>query len=485
MELVNASFQACAVDVDSCSKLSEVELQRACAPLYPAVAVDAISNIILFLFFAHVALLTHVRGKLRSPLAALRRLMGMFIKDYFRELWETCKTVPWMHQQRLAARLRCCANIDKAISVVSMCIPLIAITRILNIGNVNGARWIGYSLTCKFMQLELIILIAPIVPCYHLNALSTFCLTFFCLGKAWIASTIPGELYRGSFSDFASSLDYRDLDITPKGYVILPAMIGMFCIGFMQVPSLWMLYSCRGLGERRDDMPVGYRTLLLTVVFTWALFPLWWLFSWEGNSIFKDTKFNELGFMSLNMLAKGTFIYQSSRMTQRYEEKYPDAFHVDHDTEVPDVVSKAHSVHRCRNSAIIATLERFASDGHELAGGSRSMKNMASIAEAISEIASEVECAQSQCTHSHVTTPACLAADVDEPAENRVLLRALLDKIDSCQEQLDETKKVALLVGKNPFEGIHLEFEEAQRAPGREVASTVAAPHTDGGLSSR
>mmetsp|Transcript_15574 Transcript_15574/g.35727 ORF Transcript_15574/g.35727 Transcript_15574/m.35727 type:complete len:484 (-) Transcript_15574:134-1585(-) len=477
MDLVNGSLEACSVDIGSCSKLSEVELQRACAPLYPAIAVDALANIVLFIFFAHVALLTHVRGKLRSPLRALSRLIGMFVKDYCRELWETCKTVPWMHQQRLAARLRCCANIDKAISVISMCMPLIAITRILNIGNVNGARWIGYTLTCKFMQLELIILIAPIVPCFHLNSLSTFCLTFFCLGKAWIASTIPGELYRGSFSDFASSLDFQDLDITSKGYVILPAMIGMFCIGFMQVPSLWMLYTCRGLGGRRDDMPVGYRTLLVTVVFTWALFPLWWLCSWEGNSLFKDAKFNELGFMSLNMLAKGTFIYQSSRMTHQYEDQYPDEFH-DTEREVPDVLSKEHSVHRCRNSAIIATLERFASDGHEIAGGeSRSVKNIASIADVISEIASEVKCSQSQCTRSHVSSNACLSTDIKEPAENWTLLRALLDKIDVCQEQLDEAKKVTLLGGVSATEGIELDIDEAQRGQGVSVGTT--APHQE------
>jgi len=422
----------CIADPDSCSKLSEVELQRACAPLYPPIAVDALANVILFIFFFNVALLTHVRGKLRSPTRALGRMILLFIKDYFKELWETIKTIPWMYKQPLAARLRCCGNIDKAISIVSMCVPLFAITRFLNIGNVNGARWVGYALTCPFMQMELIILIAPIVPCFCLNAFFTFCLTFFCLGKAWIASTMPGELYSGYFGDFASSMDINELEIQPKGYVIMPAMIGMACIGFLQVPFLWMLYTCRGLGKRRDDMPDDYRILLLTVLLTWTCFPMWWLFSWEGASIFKDAKLNEMGFMFLNMLAKGTFIYQSSRMAQKFEERHPDAFNEEND-EVPDIVSKAHSVHRRRNSAVIATLERFASDGHQIAAS----HDIASIADVIQRMESEVNDVRQASKSAH------LDHDYREPAETTIMLRELLYKMDCFQEQLAETKKVA------------------------------------------
>eukprot|EP00971_Amphidinium_carterae_P019303 380251-Amphidinium_carterae.1 len=180
-------------------------------------------------------------------------------------------------------------------------------------------------------------------------------------------------------------MDINELDIQAKGYVIMPAMIGMAFLGFMQVPFLWMLYTCRGLGKRREDMPDDYRILLCTVFFTWACFPLWWMFSWEGASIFKDAKLNEMGFMILNMLAKGTFIYQSSRMAAKFEERYPDEFN-EEDDEVPDIVSKAHSVHRRRNSAVIATLERFASDGHEIA----TSHDVGSIADVINRIESEV-----------------------------------------------------------------------------------------------
>mmetsp|Transcript_58661 Transcript_58661/g.131123 ORF Transcript_58661/g.131123 Transcript_58661/m.131123 type:complete len:463 (+) Transcript_58661:72-1460(+) len=447
MEMVVAAVPSCAPDPSSCAKLSEVELQRACAPLYPPIAVDALANVILFIFFFNVALLTHVRGKLRSPTRALARLIGLFVKDYFRELFETIKTIPWMYKQPLAARLRCCGNIDKAISIVSMCVPLFAITRFLNIGNVNGARWVGYALTCPFMQMELIILIAPIVPCFALNAAFTFSLTFFCLAKAWIASTMPGELYSGYFGDFASSMDINELDIQAKGYVIMPAMIGMAFLGFMQVPFLWMLYTCRGLGKRREDMPDDYRILLCTVFFTWACFPLWWMFSWEGASIFKDAKLNEMGFMILNMIAKGTFIYQSSRMAAKFEERHPEAFH-DLDEDVPDVVSKRHSVHRRKNSAVIATLERFASDGHEIAGS----HDVGSLADIIQKMESA--------THSDPTgTRSFPAADCEEPAENRVLLRALLEKIDLFQEQLAETKKVAFAASDDQ---IQLDFDTEQ-----------------------
>mmetsp|Transcript_17668 Transcript_17668/g.40941 ORF Transcript_17668/g.40941 Transcript_17668/m.40941 type:complete len:551 (-) Transcript_17668:93-1745(-) len=430
---MSADAAMCIADPDSCSKLSEVELQRACAPLYPPIAVDALANVILFIFFFNVALLTHVRGKLRSPTRALARMILLFVKDYFQELWETIKTIPWMYKQPLAARLRCCGNIDKAISIISMCVPLFAITRFLNIGNVNGARWVGYALTCPFMQMELIILIAPIVPCFCINALITFSLTFFCLAKAWIASTMPGDLYSGYFGDFVGSMDIDELNIQPKGYVIMPAMIGMAFIGFLQVPFLWLLYTCRGLGKRREDMPDDYRVLLMTVFFTWACFPMWWLFSWEGASIFKDAKLNEMGFMFLNMLAKGTFIYQSSRMAQKFEERHPEAFNEEND-QVPDIVSKAHSTHRRRNSAVIATLERFTSDGHQIA----SSHDIGSIADVIQRMESEVndvrQASKSQALSDH---------NYQEPAETTIMLRELLYKMDMFQEQLAETKKVA------------------------------------------
>mmetsp|Transcript_72299 Transcript_72299/g.135131 ORF Transcript_72299/g.135131 Transcript_72299/m.135131 type:complete len:541 (-) Transcript_72299:40-1662(-) len=434
MSLAVTAPPTCAPDTSSCSKLSEVELQRACAPLYPPIAVDALANVILFVFFFNVALLTHVRGKLRSPTRALGRMILLFVKDYFRELWATVKTIPFMYKQPLAARLRCCGNIDKAISIVSMCVPLFAITRFLNIGNVNGARWVGYALTCPFMQMELIILIAPIVPCYPVNAFITFCLTFFCLAKAWVASTMPGDLYSGYFGDFVSSMDIDELQLQPKGYVIMPAMIAMACIGFLQVPFLWMLYTCRGLGKRRDDMPDDYRILLLTVFFTWACFPCWWMFSWEGASIFKDAKLNEMGFMFLNMMAKGTFIYQSSRMAQKFEERHPEAFH-DEDEDVPDVVSKAHSVHRHRNSAVIKTLERFASDGHAIAAS----RDIGSIADVIQRMETEVN----EVCQASRSIKAEQHRYNQEPAETTIMLRELLYKMDCFQEQLADTKKAA------------------------------------------
>eukprot|EP00971_Amphidinium_carterae_P092994 1841035-Amphidinium_carterae.1 len=284
--------------------------------------------------------------------------------------------------------------------------------------------------------MELIILIAPIVPCYRVNAIITFALTFFCLGKAWIASTMQGELYSGYFGDFVSSMDINELDIQPKGYVIMPAMIAMACIGFLQVPFLWMLYTCRGLGKRREDMPDDYRILLVTVFFTWACFPCWWLFSWEGASIFKDAKLNEMGFMFLNMLAKGTFIYQSSRMAQKFEKRYPDAFNAE-DEDVPDVVSKAHSVHRHRNSAVIETLERFATDAHSLAAS----RDLESIADVIQRIETEVH---EVCQVSRsIRVERSEQQRHQEPAETTIMLRELLYKMDCFQEQLADTKKVA------------------------------------------
>eukprot|EP00403_Amphidinium_massartii_P023145 CAMPEP_0178399488 /NCGR_PEP_ID=MMETSP0689_2-20121128/15306_1 /TAXON_ID=160604 /ORGANISM="Amphidinium massartii, Strain CS-259" /LENGTH=524 /DNA_ID=CAMNT_0020020267 /DNA_START=44 /DNA_END=1618 /DNA_ORIENTATION=- len=420
----------CEADHHSCSQLSEVELQRACAPLYPPIAVDALANVLLFVFFFNVALMTHARGKLRSPSKALGRLILVFIKDYFRELWHTILTIPSMGRMPLAARLRCCGNIDKAISVVSTCVPLFAITRFLNIGNVNGARYFGYALTCPFMQMELIILIAPIVPCYCLNALLTFVATFMCLGAAWVSSVMSGPLYNGYIGEFFSTFDIHALDVQPKGMVVMPAIIGMSFIFAVQVPWLWTLYTCRARGSRTEDMPDYYRLMLLTVIITWAMFPLWWLFSWEGASLFKDAKLNEMGFMILNMTAKGTFIYQSSKMSQRFEQKYPEKM-ADEFSECPSVVGPRHSMHRRKNSALIQTLERFTSDGHKIA-----VEKSEQAMEHILTTFKNLEHGVRECEDSW--SPA-------EPHSEHTerLLKEIWSAMGDIQQQLAETKKAA------------------------------------------
>eukprot|EP00403_Amphidinium_massartii_P047601 CAMPEP_0178465076 /NCGR_PEP_ID=MMETSP0689_2-20121128/51171_1 /TAXON_ID=160604 /ORGANISM="Amphidinium massartii, Strain CS-259" /LENGTH=579 /DNA_ID=CAMNT_0020091997 /DNA_START=56 /DNA_END=1791 /DNA_ORIENTATION=+ len=426
----------CEHDHHSCSQLPEVELQT-------PIAVDALANVLLFIFFFNVALMTHARGKLRSPTKALGRLLLVFIKDYFVELWHTIKTIPSMGNMPLAARLRCCGNIDKAISVVSTCVPLFAITRFLNIGNVNGARWVGYALTCPFMQMELIILIAPIVPCYAVNAILTFLVTFACLGAGWVSSVMSGPLYDGLIGDFMETLDIHVLQINPKGMVVMPAMIGMACIGVLQVPWLATLYSCRGGGERREDMPDNYRLMLVTVIVTWMLFPLWWLFSWEGASFFKDAKLNEMGFMILNMIAKGTFIYQSSRMSQKFEEKYPEKM-AEEFSECPSVVSPRHSIHRRRNSALIHTLERFTSDGHKIVeetceGGIQDI--LAEIEQGVSQGKSETltenfyQFEASECLN--------LAKYRKEAPDTEQMLQDILAAMTTFKEQLAVTKKSA------------------------------------------
>jgi len=426
--VVQDALPTCLTDADACSKLSEVELQRACAPLYPPMAVDALANIVLFFFFFQVALLTHVRGKLRSPMRALGRLVVVFVKDYFTELWETVKSIPYMGRMPLAARLRCCSNIDKAISVVSTSIPLIAITRFLNIGNVNGARWVGYALTCPFMQMELLILIAPVVPCYTLNTICTFALTFYCLIMAWVSSVMTGDLYNGYIGDFLSSGDLDALDLNPKGWVIMPAMIGMATLCFLQVPYLGFLYTCRGSGGRRDDMPDDYRLMLLTVMVTWALFPLWWLFSWEGASIFSDAKSNELGFMFLNMLAKGTFIWQSSRMSDKFQQKYPDRMDEEM-SEVPDIVSKKHSMYRRRNSALLHTLERFASEAH-----SKAVESNSQSPDAYGKHFSLGDEEKGELPPVQEPAP---------PSATEIMLKELIATVNGFEKEMAETKKAA------------------------------------------
>mmetsp|Transcript_8136 Transcript_8136/g.19098 ORF Transcript_8136/g.19098 Transcript_8136/m.19098 type:complete len:622 (+) Transcript_8136:94-1959(+) len=483
---VQGFLESCIPDPASCSKLSEVELQRACAPLYAPIAVDALSNLVLFVFFFNVALLTHVRGKLRSPMRALARLLFVFIKDYFTELWETVKSIPTMNRMPLAARLRCCGNIDKAISVVSTCVPLFAITRFLNFGNVNGARWIGYGLTCPFMQMELIILVAPIVPCFVINAFFTFALCFCCLMLAWTASVMKGDLYNGYFGDFLAAFDVDALDMNTKGWVISPALIGMASICLLQVPMLGVLYTCRGTGKRRDDMPDHFRPMLLTVMFTWALFPIWWLFSWEGASLFKDAKTNEMGFMILNMISKGTFIWQSSRMADNFEKRFPDQMQIDM-SQVPDIVSRNHSVHRRRNSALLQTLEKFASDAHKTAVSSSSVSasfpavGMKPSDATMSETTSKVASMQSHTSHT--------SGDVHHPppsSATETMLKELLSTMQTFEKEMAETKKAAeeasskvdaVAAAKNSGAAAEdMTHPKARGLQGPNISSSAAAP---------
>mmetsp|Transcript_20072 Transcript_20072/g.44992 ORF Transcript_20072/g.44992 Transcript_20072/m.44992 type:complete len:504 (-) Transcript_20072:98-1609(-) len=349
------------VTADVCAQeLSEAELQRACAPLYGAVAVDAFANIIMAAVFSYFALLMHVDGNVNSPLKALMRMVGSFVVDHLKEIGKTVAVIPQMNRVPLSARLRCIANIDRAVSVVSAIMPILAITRWLNIGNVNGFRWLGYAITCPFMQLELVVLIAPVVPCFVLNAAFAFGLTFVSLGIGWVTSVMSGPLYGGSLATYLETFEIDTLRPTSKGEFVFPAICGIAIISLVQVPWLAMLYTCGRCSKRRDDLPEGFLMLLVTVVGTWWLFPTWWMLSWEGAGFLKDAKLNEMGFTFLNLLAKGSFFYQSQRMDRIFASKFPqEVAAMTQSVNVPDVLKRSYCVRRLEASPVVRTLKAY------------------------------------------------------------------------------------------------------------------------------
>jgi len=341
-------------------ELNEADLQRACAPLYGPIAVDAVANLLLVCFFTYIALLMHVENTVQEPVKAVFRIVFKFVRDYLKELGKTIATIPQMGKLPLGARLRCCSNIDKAVSLVSAVVPLIAITRLMNFGNVNGMRWLGYSLTCPFMQLELVMLVAPVVPLVRLNMIIAFLITFGSLFIGWVTSVMRGPLYNGTLGAYVDTFETADLDPTVKGNIAAWSFIGIAVLSLFQLPFLGLLYFCGKHSKSKDDLPDGYLTLLLSIVVTWWLFPAWWFFSWEGAAFFKDAKLNEMGFTVLNLMAKGSFIYQTNRMDKTYSKKFPaqvDA--MIKSVDIPEVLRQSYNLRQKNASQIINALTQY------------------------------------------------------------------------------------------------------------------------------
>uniref|UniRef100_A0A7S1R204 Uncharacterized protein n=1 Tax=Alexandrium catenella TaxID=2925 RepID=A0A7S1R204_ALECA len=229
------------------------------------------------------------------------------------EFFSTLSTIGQLPNMNLEVRLRFCGNIDKMTNTLSAWLSLIGITRWLSIGNVNGMRYIGYGLTCPLMQVELVCMLAPIIPCFKLQCLITFLTTFMTLMSGYAASLMWMPLWEGDLIGFINTKDFDVLAPTPKLQVVAPAFCGITILSMICIPYLLIMYLAHG-GAKNPDLPQGYKCLVFLVWFTWNLFPLWWMMSWEGQSIITDTKFNEIGFTVLNMIAKGSFTLQGFRM---------------------------------------------------------------------------------------------------------------------------------------------------------------------------
>ena len=202
-----------------------------------------------------------------------------------------------------------CRQLNLAMCLAQALAAFISIFRWLHINNVNGVRYLGYAFTCALMQAELVVLIAPYVPCYKLNCVGIVVLTHIYLVLGWIGSLHEGFLFEdASWELFKSSGTVSDLVVTTKGIFIGCTAAGLCTLLFLQMPFLAIIYFCKG-GSKNDDLPGHFLKLFATVWFTWPAFPGWWLISAEGLGLLADSKSNAVGFAILNIISKGSFTF--------------------------------------------------------------------------------------------------------------------------------------------------------------------------------
>jgi hypothetical protein len=284
---------------------TEADLMRTCAPLYAPIALESLASVLLFVCFCYLVVIIQSRGHLKTPGLAVLRFIWKAVHSAVGDVWGNLGQWSEMPAMQLKSRFALCRKLNTALCTLTACVSLLATTRWLHVGNVNGFRYLGYAFTCPVMQAELVMMIAPVVPCYKLNVVFSATITFVMLLSGYCASLMSGDLWIGSAEDFVESWDLDDLSPTTKFWVLVPSMIGICFLTFIQIPYLALLYTCRG--GVSAGLPYRYRTLLLFVAISWWGFPVWWLLNWQGMSIIKDAKLNGAGFCLLNIISKGGF----------------------------------------------------------------------------------------------------------------------------------------------------------------------------------
>jgi len=304
---------------------NEAALMRTCGHLYVSIALESLATTIMAVCFAYLLLLITNKGRLQTPGKAAMNFVTKQIGTFFKELsgevsrWSEMKTLP------LEKRFALCRKSNQAICMFQLLITFLTIERWLHINNVNGFRYLGYAVTCPPMQAQLVILIAPVVPCFKLNVVVTYFITSAMLISGYAASVVDGNLYDGSVSLYLETGNLDDLKLTTKFWIMFPSAAIQAYLTFVQIPYLALLYTCKG--GVKGGLPFGYCKLLLIVSVSWLAFPLWWCLSYEGMSILTDTKSNAAGFALLNVLSKGGFTLQMLAMTKwhRREKKRQEA----------------------------------------------------------------------------------------------------------------------------------------------------------------
>jgi len=172
------------------------------------------------------------------------------------------------------------------------------------------------------MQCELILLIAPAVPCFRIVVPMTAFVTFMMLVTGYMASLYDGDFFYNQDDIFATLGKGEGWDaslfdaMTRKGMSAFVSTAILLFLSFVQIPVLAFIYICK---RRTVDLPPDYLKLLAIVSFTWLGFPIWWCLSFEGLGIIEDTKLNGCGFVVLNICSKGAFTLQVMRMVKQFK----------------------------------------------------------------------------------------------------------------------------------------------------------------------
>lgn len=303
--------------------VDESILIRECAPLYASFALESLANFLLGCTFCYLVLLIACKNQLENPGRAAMRWATEHISWACSDWYQMMKTWTTMPELPLDQRLAFCRKLNLGICITQVMASFLAITRWLHFGNVNGFRYLGYSVTCSFMQAELVILIAPYVPLFKTNVIGVMIITFSTMIAGWVGSLESGWLYEdGSLENFVQSWDVQDILWTEKGYKVMAAWICLGFLIFIQIPLLALIFVCKSGLKAHRDLPFHYLRLLLLVQLTWPCFGIWWFLSSEGEGIIHDTKANTFGFCLLNIISKGGFTLTMLKLSRDHRSMW-------------------------------------------------------------------------------------------------------------------------------------------------------------------
>jgi len=292
-----------------------------CSPLYASFALESFANTCLGLFFVYLSVLITSKGKLKTPAKSTVLFLAEVTNNRYNDVMSIVNQWHSMPKCPLEKRFRFCRKVNASICQFSALVSLLAVTRWLHINNVNGFRYLGYSLTCPPMQAEILVLIAPVVPFYRFFVYFSAFMTWTMLITGWIASCIGGDLWTNPIMDWAEGGFESDLGLTTKGWMFTLSCIPLVYLAFIQLPMVLFLYYINGGAKSKAGLPEGFPRMVCLVWVTWMCFPAWWSISYEGFKLINDTKLNGIGFVCLNVVSKGGFTLSILRMVRFHKQK--------------------------------------------------------------------------------------------------------------------------------------------------------------------